>query len=197
MYSKLTLLLLFTGLAISAQFPYEASAEHPFGLPNPEAPQEILDFAPLIGECNCLSQTRGLDGAWAKEVEMIWRFKYIMNGMAIQDETLKHDSTYAGSIRQFIPDSTRWYVHYYSSGKPTTVLPSWEGKKNPDGDIILYRDQKAPNGMEGSYRITFFDISDNGFNWQGAWVSKDQSIEWPTWKIECTKIGLQDLESDE
>ncbi|MGB5237256.1 MAG: hypothetical protein WBM43_13600 [Flavobacteriaceae bacterium] len=197
MKSIFTLLLLWLGFTLSAQFPYEPSTEHPFGLPNPEAPQEILDFAPLIGECNCLSQTRGLDGTWAKEVEMLWRFKYIMNGMAIQDETLKRNASYAGSIRQFIPDSTRWYVHYYSSASPTTMLPSWEGKKNQDGDIVLYRDQTAPNGMEGDYRITFSDISEHGFKWSGVWVSKDRSIEWPTLKIVCTKNGLQDLESDE
>lgn len=197
MRTKITLLLLSLGFTLSAQFPYEPSSEHPFGLPNPEAPQEILDFASLIGECNCISQTRGSDGSWAKETKMLWRFKYIMNGMAIQDETLKHDGSYAGSIRQFIPDSTQWYVHYYSSGNPTTVLPSWEGKKNQDGDIVLYRDQTAPNGMEGSYRIIFSDISDGGFNWTGTWVSKDQTIEWPTWKIKCTKIGLQNSKSDE
>jgi ketosteroid isomerase-like protein len=119
-----------------------------------------------------------------------------MNGMAIQDETLKHDGSYAGSIRQFIPDSTRWYVHYYSSGSPSTSLPSWEGKKNQDGDIILYREQKAPNGMEGSYKITFTDISEDGFNWIGAWESKDQSVVWPSWKIECTKIRQRSREED-
>jgi len=196
MKTKLSLLLLFSVWVASSQFQYEPSKEHPFGLPNPEAPKEILDFAPLIGECNCLSQTRGADGSWAKEVEMLWRFKYIMNGMAIQDETLKQDASYAGSIRQFIPDSTRWYVHYYSSGNPTTILPSWEGNKNEDGNIVLLRDQTAPNGMEGFYRITFSDISDTGFKWAGEWVSKDQSIEWPTWKISCTKIRQNSWEED-
>ena len=189
MKNFLTLHLLIFSLAVSAQYPYEPSAEHPFGLPNPEAPQELLDFAPLIGECECKSETRGPDGNWATPVDMTWRFKYIMNGMAVQDETWKSDGSYAGSIRQFIPDSTMWYVHYYSSGNPTTVLPAWEGKKTENGDIVLYSDQKAPNGMEGDYKIVFSDISKSGFNWLGAWVSKDRSIVYPTWKIACAKTS--------
>lgn len=195
---KLIIGFLFMCLSgtLIAQYPYEVSAEHPFGLPNPEAPQELLDFAPLIGECNCSSEKRGLDGNWTEPVNMIWRFKYIMNGMAVQDETLKADGTYAGSIRQFIPDSTKWYVHYYSSGSPSPVLPSWEGNKNDEGDIVLYRDQKAPNGMEGDYKIVFSEISEKGFNWLGAWVSKDRSTAFPTWKISCTKIGNEDRTED-
>lgn len=182
--------------SITAQYSYEASEEHPFGLPNTDAPQEILDFAPMIGECKCSSVSRKPDGNWAEAVDMMWRFKYIMNGMAVQDETFKTDGTYAGSIRQFIPDSTKWYVHYYNSGSPSTILPAWEGNKEENGDIVLYRDQTAPNGMEGDYRITFTDISDNGFKWLGEWVSKDRTIVYPTWKISCTKSNNKNREKD-
>lgn len=196
MKNFLTLTFLAFSLTTTAQFLYEPTSEHPFGLPNPEAPKELLDFAPLIGECNCISETRGLDGNWAAPVDMTWRFKYIMNGMAVQDETLKKDGTYAGSIRQFIPDSTKWYVHYYSSGGPTPVLPAWEGNKTESGDIVLYRDQTAPNGMEGDYKIVFSNISAQGFDWLGAWVSKDRSVEFPTWKIKCTKATNGDRSRD-
>lgn len=172
--------------ALWSQYDFEPSLEHPYGLPNPKAPAELLDFAPLIGECNCTSQSRKADQTWAEPVNMIWRFKYIMNGMGIQDETLKEDGTYSGSIRQFIPDSTRWYVHYYSFPRVSTTLPSWEGNKTEDGKIVLYREQKAPNGTDGFYRLTFYDIADSGFKWIGEWVDKTESVVFPTWKIDCT-----------
>ena len=41
--------------------------------------------------------------------------------------------------------------------------------------------------MEGNYRITFKNISNDGFNWIGEWVNLDESIVFPTWKIECIK----------
>lgn len=171
----------------TGQYAYEPTSEHPYGLPNPAAPQELLDFAPLIGECQCTSIKRKADQTWGEPIDMIWRFKYIMNGMAVQDETLKADGLHSGSIRQFIPDSTRWYVHYYSSGAPTTILPVWEGNKEGEDSIVQYRDQKAPNGMDGFFKITFYDIDTNGFRWLGEWVSADGSVSFPTWKIECSR----------
>jgi len=170
-----------------AQYQYEPSAEHPYGLPNPEAPEQLLDFAPLIGECNCLSETRKADKSWTEPVSMTWKFKYIMNGMAIQDETLKEDGRHSGSIRQFNADSLRWYVHYYSSASAPSTLTSWSGTRNKAGDIILYSPQKAPNGTEGFYKITFYDINQEGFQWSGEWVSTDESFSYPTWKIHCTR----------
>lgn len=180
-------LFLFVSFFCYAQYGFEPSAAHPFGLPNPQAPKQILDFAPMIGECDCTSQTRNQDDTWQEPVSMIWRFKYIMNGMAVQDETLKADGKYSGSIRQFIADSSRWYVHYYNSGKPATVLPSWEGTRKADGKIILYRDQKSPGGKPGGYKITFYDISASGYKWLGEWVTKDESFSYPHWKIDCKK----------
>ena len=118
---------------------------------------------------------------------MAWRFKYIMNGMAVQDETLKVDGKHSGSIRQYSADSARWYVHYYSSGVVVPSLGTWEGNMQKDGKIVLYRDQTAPNGMEGYYRLTFYDIAKDGFKWIGEWVDKTEKITFPTWKIDCKK----------
>ncbi|WP_343485581.1 nuclear transport factor 2 family protein [Allomuricauda sp. d1] len=187
MKTNYPLFLLILPTLIFAQYQYEPSAEHPFGLPNPKAPKEIMDFAPMIGECDCKSQSQNQDQTWAGPVDMVWRFKYIMNGTAVQDETLKANGGHSGSIRQFIADSTQWYVHYYSNKGPTTVLPTWEGTKKENGNIILYRAQKAPNGMEGFYRLTFSDMDENGFKWAGEWVNPDETIVYPTWKIDCTK----------
>ena len=168
-------------------FPYEVSEANPFGLLNPQAPEQVADFDPLIGRCECKSVNRIDQNTWADTVNMYWTFKYIMNGMAVQDETLKEDGSYAGSIRQFIADSSHWYVHYYSSTGPTAILPAWEGNKIDD-KIILFKDQTAPNGMEGFYKITFSDMTDEGFNWLGEWVDKAQTFSYPTWYIFCRKM---------
>ncbi len=168
------------------QTEYEPSDAHPYGQPNPNAPKEILDFAPLIGTCDCASRTRTKDQSWTEPNKMTWEFKYIMNGMAVQDQTLKADGKHSGSIRQFIKDSSRWYVHYYSSAKPSSVLSVWEGNKKDD-KIILYRKQKAPNGTDGFYKLSFYDISSMGYKWVGEWVNTNETFSFPTWKIECTR----------
>lgn len=180
-------ILFFISFTAFAQYDFEPSTEFPFGKPNPEAPQQIMDFQPMIGKCNCKSETRNQDGSWIEPIDMTWTFKYIMNGMGIQDETLKIDGAHSGSIRQFNADSSKWYVHYYASKFANSKLPTWEGSKKEDGKIVLYRDQTAPNGMEGFYRLTFYDITDSGYKWIGEWVSKDESVVYPTWKINCKK----------
>jgi len=172
----------------TTKYAYEISKKHPYGLVNPNAPKEVQDFEPLIGECDCQSVSRKPDGTWSPAVAMMWRFKYIMNGMAVQDETLKADQKHSGSIRQFNSETGKWLVHYYASGSPNSQpLPTWEGTKTAEGKIILFKDQKAPNGMEGMYRITFYEISNKGYNWIGEWVNADQTIVYPTWKIACKK----------
>lgn len=184
-----------TQAVFSQERQFEPSLEHPFGLPNPKAPEQLMDFAPLIGECECRSYLRVNQNEWNDTTDMIWQFKYIMNGMGVQDETWLPDGKYAGSIRQFIADSGQWYVHYYSSPLATPTLPSWEGSKQENGDIVLYRDQQAPNGMDGKYKITFSNISEDGFDWLGEWVTPDESIHYPTWKIWCQKKKSGDHEA--
>ncbi|MBO6795236.1 MAG: hypothetical protein JJ895_15125 [Balneolaceae bacterium] len=179
--------LLFCTTLSYAQYEYEPSTSHPFGQLNPKAPSEVGDFAPLIGESDCLSESRNQDGTWAEPMPMIWRWKYIMNGMAVQDETLKPDGIHSGSIRQFNADSAAWYVHYYSSSSAVPILPAWEGGKTDEQTITLYREQTAPNGIDGFFKIDFTDMTDDSFNWLGAWVSVDESFSYPTWKISCTK----------
>ncbi|MDH7446793.1 hypothetical protein [Aquimarina sp. 2201CG14-23] len=173
-------------IIIIAQKNYGISPEFPYGQANPEAPEQIKDFESMIGICDCKSVVRKKDQSWADPINMTWTFKYIMNGMAIQDETIKEDGGHSGSIRQFIADSSKWYVHYYSSKGPTTSLPVWEGNKKDD-KIVLYKEQKAPNGMEGNYRLTFYDMSNTGYKWIGEWVDTSEKIIYPTWKIACVR----------
>lgn len=185
---RTTLFLLFFSIVfLTAQHAYEPSAEHPYGLKNPKAPSQLDDFEPLIGLCDCDSERRNQQGEWDEPVKMTWKYKYIMNGMAIQDETLKADGAHSGSIRQFNADSLKWYVHYYSSLTPSPTLSSWEGVKNEDGKIILYKPQKAPNGTDGYSRLTFYDISETGYKWIGEWVDASESIVFPFWRIACTR----------
>ena len=181
----LTFFILFS-ISFFAQNEFEPNTEFPFGQLNPDAPKETADFAPMIGKCNCKSENRNPDGTWNKAIDMTWNFKYIMNGMGVQDETIKADGKHSGSIRQFSADNSRWYVHYYSSPFVSSTLPTWEGNKEDD-KIVLYRDQKAPNGMDGFYRLTFYDMSETGYNWIGEWVDKTEKIVYPTWKISCVR----------
>ena len=86
----LLFLLLISTLILSGQNStslFEPIEDLPFGSPNPDASVQISDWAEMIGESDCSSLSRNPDGSWGDTINMIWRFKYIMNGFAVQDET--------------------------------------------------------------------------------------------------------------
>lgn len=179
----------FSGLCVSqntVSADYAVSKKQPYGTKNPTAAEQLNDFQPMIGKSQCKSLRRNPDQSWQDTTTMLWSFKYILNGTAIQDETW-YENFYATSIRQFHADSNIWVVSYSSYPGVSTKIPVWKGNKTGD-DIVLEQKQKSPNGMEGASRLTFTDISSNGFHWKGEWVSEDQSIVYPFWEIWCTKI---------
>lgn len=188
---KLLLLLSFTLLSFNSNlysqvFIYNPSPDHPYGLPHPDAPAHIKDYSEMIGSRSCKSVSRISQTEWADTVSMIWEFSYIMNGTVVQDLTYKEDGTHSGSIRQYNSDSSRWNVHYFTTATPVATLPAWTGTRE-ENKIILYKDQTAPNGTPGYMRLSFYDISNEGYNWVGEWTDKSESFSYPTWKIFCTK----------
>lgn len=166
--------------------PNIATASNPYGKVNPSAYPEVRDYESLIGTCDCKVTLRLPDGTWSDSVGAIWDFKYILDGTAVQDEIWREDGVAASGVRTFNPDSARWSVTYYASvGQPINPLV-WEGGKKED-KIVLKRPQKAPNGFDGFSRLTFYDISEEGFKWKGEWASPDGSIVFPFRYITCKK----------
>ncbi len=179
--------LFFIPMLLNAQDrTYEANNRYPYGRMNPDAPRQTADFDQLIGENTCLSLVRNPDGTWQDTLKMIWTFKYIMNGHAVQDEVFSERNRYAGSIRQYNSDSSKWFVSYYSNASVSS-LAFWTGIKESDGRIVLHRPQASPQGQPGDSRLTFYDIGLNGFNWIGEWVSENGTVIYPFWKIYCTR----------
>ncbi len=186
---KIFVLCLLWGAAVQADsgtYMYVPNQQHPYGQLNPAAPPAVKDFAALIGRAECISTARIDQNNWAKPQAMTWVFKYIMNGMAVQDETHKVDGSHSGSIRQFNPETGKWLVHYYTTNAVPDVLPAWQGGAE-DGNLVFRKAQQAPNGMEGKYRLTFYNISADGYEWKGEWVDAAEQVVYPTWKISCVK----------
>jgi hypothetical protein len=179
------LVLIFSIFQIQAQ-KHEPTSANPYGTANPSQPTAFADFAPMIGICDCKSVQRNPDGTWQDTTMIVWKYKYIFNGNAIQDITWKADSTYTSSIRQYQKDSARWVVTFFSYPGVTATPGTWLGGKSGD-DIILKQPQKAPNGMDGVSRLTFYDISESGYKWKGEWVSSTGKFVYPFWTINCIK----------
>lgn len=180
------ILMVSSAMLYAQNYAHNPSEKQPFGSWNPEAPEQLKDFEPLIGVCDCKSVNRNPDGTWQDTVNMVWTYKYIMDGKAVLDETLKEDGGHTMSVRQYNADSAKWYVTFFSSSVVNPKPSTWAGGKK-DKDIVLYLDQKAPNGMEGYSKLTFYEISENGYKWKGEWSDKAETIAFPFWTIDCKK----------
>ena len=129
---RCVLALFFTMTLATAQSEYEPSETNPYGLKNPNAPAELDDFKPLIGLCDCDSERINPDGTWAEPVKMTWKYKYIMNGMAIQDETLKAERCSSTPIchssdpvANTVPGPFGDVTTVFVDGNPLPRAPEW------------------------------------------------------------------------
>ncbi|MEM7037148.1 MAG: hypothetical protein AAF570_09235 [Bacteroidota bacterium] len=178
-------------LAVNAQpIPVSATAfeptpRSPYGSPNPDAPAAIRQFSPMIGTCDCESKRRKKDGEWEAAVPMTWRFKYILNGHAVQDEVWEADR-YATSIRQYESDSARWVITYFSDPGVTAQPGVWTGGRQGDS-LVFRKPYTPPNGMQGASTLIFHQMTDAGFHWDGIWISDDGNATYPFWEIRCKK----------
>jgi hypothetical protein len=187
LYPLFFVMLLFgtlQGQSVSKE--YEPSMDYPYGRLNPNAAIQIADYKEMIGSCECRSTRRNADQSWQDPLDMIWEFKYILNGTAVQDEVWRENELYATSIRQYQADSARWVVTYFSYPAVSTSPGIWQGNRLEE-EIVLKMPQKAPNGMAGFSQLTFYDISNEGFKWKGEWVDKSNTVVFPFWKIDCKK----------
>lgn len=171
----------------TSDFQYAISPEQPYGAYNPEAPEQLKDFEPMIGSNLCESVQRNQDGSWQDTVSVIWEFRYIFDGKAVQDITWKEDGQHSMSIRQFNADSSRWAVTFFSAANANFTPPTWTGGKTENGNIVLGRPYQTAGGMDGTSRLTFSGISEESFNWIGEWISEDESVVYPFWRISCVK----------
>lgn len=166
---------------------YEANAQNPYGKPNDNALEEIKDFDKLIGICHCKSvQYRG--DVPGDTLDLKWRWKYILNGNAVQDDGWfgnENKQSSFTSIRILNPETKQWQVPFfvpYMSTEPQI----WVGGKKGD-TIELIKTEGTQNDQSMESVLTFSEITEQGFNWTGKMVNLETEAETIFWKIWCIK----------
>ncbi|MDA1372108.1 MAG: hypothetical protein O2971_15265 [Proteobacteria bacterium] len=165
---------------------YEPSAEFPYGRPNPDAPPELAQFDFMVGENDCSEERlNNATGEWDPG-QRTWDAYYYINGYAIRD-TGRSGAATNGNLRLFDTAAGQWLVTFYSM--PAYSTGTWAGGME-GGAMVLRQPQKAPGtDLDGFSRLTFSNITQQGFDWVGEWVSADDdSVVFPFWRISCQKV---------
>jgi len=156
------------------------------GRRNPGAPAETEQFGRLVGIWDVTMSIRQDDGTWPRPEDALaaeWRFHYILDGWAVQDEWISPPwgtpveegiRQLGTNIRIYDPNEGAWDVAWISNTQQT--LSTLTAKA--DGERIVM------NGMHPSgkaQRVTFYDITDRTFDWtlelQGVGEDPDAWLE--------------------
>lgn len=141
----------------------DGSMEHPdslaHGQAHPDAPEELSEFAFMVGEFDTKEEIRNGDGSWRKS-RATWNASYFLSGFGIRDYYWNQKERFAtANIRVYDPAADRWYVTFFSM--PGNSFSSWEGGMVGDKMVMRPRGSRGPNGS----RLTFFNINDEGYDW--------------------------------
>ncbi|MEQ8768568.1 MAG: hypothetical protein RL885_31975 [Planctomycetota bacterium] len=160
---------------------FDPSDEHPHGRPHPDAPPELAQFDFMIGEFEATDQFLQRDGTWLTS-KGVWNASYFLNGLGIQDR-YENQQFVTSNIRIFDPDASVWKVTFFKM--PGYASGVWEGKK--EGDRMVMRQfNERPDGTQAESRLTFFDITEEGYEWQSENIVDGQSLV--TWKSSCRRV---------
>jgi hypothetical protein len=156
--------------------------EHGYGKPNPNAPQELSQFAFLIGKRSGDAKLKREDGTW-ENLKALWEGRYILDGYAIADEyrmtTPKGELLVLGiNLRSYDAKKKAWNLKWLNAlaGTWTDLGPEELGGVVADGKVISYR-MKEPVARHAFTRATYSNISADHFTWRG-----DRSDDGKTWE---------------
>lgn len=158
---------------------YESSPTHPFGEPNPDAPQELAQFNFLIGTYECVDQITDLDGK-TTQLDARWTGKYILNGYGIQD--YYWNSLYSTTnVRIYDETLSKWQVSYFR--QPNYRSGVWIG--GAEGPDLILRRTFERDGQSVESRLTFHNITRSGFKWTAEYIAGD--IRYTHWTSTCQR----------
>ena len=162
---------------------FEANAAYPYGRPNPDAPDELRQFQFMIGDNECVDHILQDDGSW-QEIKAKWNGTYFLNGYGIQDKYWTDTSFVTSNIRIFDPIRRKWMVTFFSM--PDYSSGVWEVVME-EQRLVMRQKRTGLDGTEALSRLTFYNITDHGFDWVAESIGDDGVVQ--DWKSSCKKVG--------
>ena len=181
---------------LAAWFPAWASPEPSIGdfgnqSLNPDAAPETEMLGQLAGRWSVRMEIRDQDGYWQpQDEEREWRWYYILDGHAIQDDFItvykdEHGNvlrrTTGTNIRIFNGQEQRWYMAWIHSDRRRLATFTAVNQK----DKVIMR---GTNDQGREVKNTFYDIQHGSFEWIQEWTFDDGGSWVPVVRIHATRI---------
>lgn len=147
--------------------------------------EKIKPFDKLLGTWNVTQSIRNRDGSWSVKPEKYqWKFYEILGGEALQDDWIVIDSvgnksTAGTNIRIFNEEKNQWHMAWIDkTNRRTAVFTA----KNVNGTVVM----DGTNAQGRHIKNTFYNISENGFDWKQEWTF-DEGQNW----VEVARIAAE------
>jgi hypothetical protein len=155
---------------------------------NSNAPWETEFLGKLKGTWNAEQSFVNREGTWGdRKVKAVWKFYYILDGHAIQDDWITIDSlnnkTVSGTnIRIYNAEEKQWYMAWID--KTNRRLATFTAV-NDKGSVIM----DGTNAKGRHIKNTFFNMTDSEFDWKQEWTFDEGKTWIEVTKIHCTRIN--------
>lgn len=146
-------------------------AESPlFGERAPDAPVGVAQYGQFVGSWTCVPASRQEDGSLKEsDARPTWVWHYALNGHAVQDvwipdlENSPPGAAMGTNLRVYDPEKDEWIMVW-----TTETLRKFQTFRATmqDGDIVMRGDIEAGPHQAHLARITFYNISNDHFDWK-------------------------------
>lgn len=175
---------------------HHPALDGPWGSPNPDAAPELQQFAFMVGRHDCTQYFTGMNPNNPKqklEGELLWLAYYALDGRAIRDEFYSMGGN-GEQTRAYDSFAKEWWVTYATvpgvvqlTPEPKPKRGSFTAVKNDKDHMVMTTPLQDADGADFMRTITFYDITDDGFEWTSDNVYDDKSVN--TGNISCRKVA--------
>ncbi|MEM7359663.1 MAG: hypothetical protein AAF431_11245 [Pseudomonadota bacterium] len=143
------------------------------------APPELQHWGKLVGQWTTTEESLKRDGSgWQSSKGADWDFFWAYDGWGIQDNYTSPSMSYeledestrvrGTNLRIYNTKEKKWILTWLT---PTSTEPNSFTALSTDEEVVMLNEK--PNAQGNYSRITFFDMTEETFEWKLEW-SKDQ-----------------------
>lgn len=162
---------------------YDPGPGQPWGQRSPQAPPETEQFAFMVGQFLCDDRIPQRDGT-VLEFQSTWNAHYFMNGTGILDHNSGPQRS-TSNVRLYDAATGQWRVTWFAM--PTYSTGTWVGART--GETFVLNRDIVVNGSEAVSRLTFYHITDDGYDWKAETLLGEQVI--PGWMKSCRRRSTE------
>ena len=157
-----------------------------YGILDPSAPRETIEFGKLVGTWKAEQTIIAKDGSWnGKKTKALWRWYYILDGQAVQDDwisidSLDHQKAVGTNIRIYNPDEKLWYMAQID--KTNKRLATFTATTDSE-QIVM--DGTNAKGRHIHNKLN--NLIKNAFDWKQEWTINEGKSWVEVAKIHCIR----------